>query len=77
MWSPGNQAESQDTGKEQPCVTLSSQMVKAPNEWGHVKSIGNPDKGHFSGVVKSKALIGRWSRENGRSIKSKVQQRNG
>lgn len=56
---------------------LSSQMVKVPNELGHVKSIGGRDKGHFRGVVKSKALTGGCSRESGRNIKSKVQQRNG
>lgn len=58
-------------------VNLSSQMMKMPNELGHMKSIRDPDKGHFSDVMKSKALTGGCSRENGRSIKSTVQQRNG
>ena len=77
MWSPGNHEESQGTGKEQLCVNLSSKMMKLPNELGHVKSIGDLDKGNFSGVVKIKALTGGCSRENGRSINCKAEQRNG
>lgn len=77
MWSPGNQEESQDTGNEQLCVNLSSKMMKLPNELGHVKSIGDLDKGNFSGGVKIKALTGGCSRENGRSINCKAEQRNG
>lgn len=47
-------------------------MVKVPHELGHVKGIGGPDKGRFSDVVKSKALIEGCSKENERSMKTEV-----
>lgn len=37
MWSPGNHVESQDIGKEQLCVNLSSKKMKVSNELGYVK----------------------------------------